>query len=659
MSCAKQWAKRVVGDWRLGLLIVASSSLILLMAQLPFTYTFIAGKERGAFSDQPFLQQVHAAEANDDWGRWRWMRSQSLIDVPGIGQRSVILRFRVVSHRAQRQPDAPPTILQMQSGNGPVVPLTLRLEGARYHVLLPAATLDDGRLNLHLTTESWQNEGDRRGDLGIAIGEAVSLQSVPSSGLVIPPLSLMLAWVISLVLLWVTLRVLAFTPVTTWWLLLPLALGVPWLLLYEAPRLAFGTFWVIQASLIALVSALLSVLLVPPFLRALLWVPPPQLLRWLLLLLVLSFVLKFGARLYPEAMPGDLQLHVNRYSHTVLGQVYILAQHRGLPFPFPNALYIVMAPLTLLPISIHVLFEVLGGLFEATTVLLLYLMVTRATGHARWGVLSAALYALTAGGFMNSWFAFETQIAGQWVTLLLILLLVWHWPQYQQWLLLGGLVMLFIQVFLGHIGQAINTTLVGILLIPLLWWQARTRHEQHGVRWLLLIGLIAGVFVALFYYSAFWGTMMEMLQIAQSGLNNATGRRPIPREETLQVLWYGGLITHFGFFPVLLAVAGALLMLQNQRMRRSLLVWLIWLSFAVSLSQALLPLITLNSITTRWLMFSAWAIAISGALGWLHLWSRGRAARIVTWAMAGYICWLTLSLWAAAMAWRLPPIEPF
>jgi hypothetical protein len=83
------------------------------------------------------------------------------------------------------------------------------------------------------------------------------------------------------------------------------------------------------------------------------------------------------------------------------------------------------------------------------------------------------------------------------------------------------------------------------------------------------------------------------------------------------------------------------------------------MTLAVSVGQAILPLITLSSITTRWLMFSAWAIAVAGALGLAWFWRRGRGARVVTVAMALYVGWLTLVMFIEALALRKPPIEPF
>lgn len=642
------------------LLVLLSLVLAAACMQVPFNYTFIAGKERGPQSDLPFVQGFKAAEASDTIGRWRWSDAQASIVVPAIGQRSSIVGMNIISHRVQWEPYAPPTVLYLTLGQADTISLTLRPAGARYQFYVPAQTMVDGGLHLGLATQSWQNPLDRRGNMGVAIGEQVTIQSIAPQGLVLPSLLLLLCWAVCLFVLWWMLLMLGFSAHLAYWLLLPLAVIFPLLLTLEAPRLGFDPFWYIQLGVISVAAAGLCVQMVPPLLRRLNLLPPSVLLRWLLLLMVLSFALKYSSRLYPESMPGDLQLHVNRYIATVEGEIYIRAQHRGLPFPFPNGLYLLVAPFTLSGLEPHFLFELFDGMFEATTVLLLYLLVAQVSSNMRLGVLAAAIYALTAGGHMVTWFAFATQVGAQWFTVLLVTVLVFCWPRRRDWVTWWIVVMLLAQVFLGHIGQFINLSLVGVLLIVLLWWRSRAQEERAGTLWLLSAGVAAGAFVALFYYTAFWDLILEQVTgVASQGMNEVTGRDPIPRAVTLRVLWEGGLIDHFGFFPVLLAIVPGLGLLASHRLRGSILPPLVWLSFLVSMSQAVLPLITLNSITTRWLMFSAWAIAVAGAWGVPGLWRRGQSGRLVVLLMAGYVCWVTLVVWADAMILRLPPIEPF
>jgi hypothetical protein len=161
------------------------------------------------------------------------------------------------------------------------------------------------------------------------------------------------------------------------------------------------------------------------------------------------------------------------------------------------------------------------------------------------------------------------------------------------------------------------------------------------------------------YYSVRLPQFLAVFQgIAAEGMADFTGKRPIPPEETLRALWQGGLIEHFGFFPVLLAIPGALLLLRGRAGKGALPV-LMLATFISSLSQAVLPFITLSSITTRWLMFSAWIFAVASAPAIVWLWRRGRAGRLAVLAMAGYVLWITAVVWIEAMTMRLPPIEPF
>jgi hypothetical protein len=647
-------------DWRIVLLGGITILLTLLFAQVPFSYAFQAGLERGPQSDLPFLDGFYPPEGGGTPDSFRWTYGpQAVIAVPGIGQRGVIVDLDIVSHRAQWDQSAPPTTLMLQPGDAAPAAITLRREGAHYLLYMPPQALDDGALRMRLGIAPWQKPGDNRDQLGIALGRMLRLTSVSTRGVVLPDLALWLLWPLGLALLWPALRLMGFTPRLTLLLLLPLAVVVPLLTLLDAPRMGFGSLWALQAGALSLLAAALSAWLVPPLLSRLGALPSPAILRWLLLLIVISFALKYGGRLYPDSMPGDIGLHINRYRATVWGQLYIQAQHRGLPFPFPTALYTTLAPLTLTGLDIGFLFQLMAGLFEATTVLLLYLLLARLAGSARLGLLAAATYALTSGGFMITWFAFETHVAAQWCSILLIVVLALRWPHYDDWPTWGLLVLLLGQVFLGHIGLFINTLLLGLLIVPLLWLRASDAAERRGVRWLLGAGLAAGLFALLFYYSGFTGLVLDQLRgVATEGLNGVTERRAIPRATSLWVLWQGGLITHFGFFPVLLVLPGVLLLVAG-RLRRSILPALIGMTLLVSTSQALLPFLTLSSITTRWLMFSAWAIAVACALGVSLLWQRGRSARLIAVIMALYVCWLTIGVWIDAMLLRKPPIEPF
>jgi hypothetical protein len=358
-------------------------------------------------------------------------------------------------------------------------------------------------------------------------------------------------------------------------------------------------------------------------------------------------------------MPGDLQLHINRFTGTILGNIYFRAQHRGLPFPFPNAPYVLIAPLTLTGIPLGRLYEFTAAVFESLSVLVVYLTVTRLS-NMRVGFFAALTYALVAVGHMNTWYSFQTQVATQFYSVLLLAVLTLGWPEYRGWSRWGVAAVLFVMVFLGHIGAFINTAVLGLLIVPVLWWRARSPLERRGALNLLWFGLFSAGFAGLFYYTAFWDMVVTVVGgVATEGLNEVTERNPISRSVFLEALWRDGIILHYGFFPIILAVAGAWMISRDERYRDHLLPPLIWLTFLTAVSQGVLPLITLNSITTRWLTFAGWAICVASAFAFEALWRRGWLGRLGVIGMYGFVFWQTVVVWAEAMFLRGPPPEPF
>src|SRR6266508_3723172 len=506
LGAIRRWQAALL-DWRPAALIGICVALIVLCAQAPFRYSFEVGRGTGPTSDLPFMQGFHEAEGRENHQGFRWSKAQEArIEIPGIGRRGVIADLAIVSHRAQWLPGAPPTVLTLRSGDTTPFSFPLRLQGAHYLIYLPPAALADGALRLNLATDVWQKPGDNRDELGVAIGQRVRIAGAQRDGLLLPDRAMLLAWPAVLVLLWLALRILRFPPPAAFLLLLPLAIGVPLLMLLDAPRLGFGSLWSLQFGLLILLAAIVCAWAIPPLLARLGAHPnmslragpqakphngrdegaPEAILRWLALLVVLSFALKYGGRLYPDSMPGDIQLHVNRYLKTVMGEVYILAKHRGLPFPFPTGSYLLLSPLTLLGLDIRFLLQFSAGLFEATTVLLLYLIVARTLGSPRLGLLAGAIYAVTAAGFMTTWFAFETQVAAQWCSIALLALLALAWPRLDDRRVWWLVVLLLGLVFLGHIGLFINIALLGLLAAPLLWLRAGDAHERRAAGRLLL-----------------------------------------------------------------------------------------------------------------------------------------------------------------------------
>lgn len=691
-------------EWGLALLV----ALLLLgsfgAARLPVRVALDLGADKGPARADAFAHDFYPPETQNG-ASFRWSRAQSSVALPGLGRRALAVELQVLAHRAQFSEPERPTQLTL-SANGRPQTIALRREAARYLVLVPAAWMESGSLDLILTTQPWRAPGDNRPELGVAL-EQMQVRSAATPSGQLPHAPALLAWLGALLACWPALRLAGFAPGAALPLCLPLAL-VPALGFALAPaRLALGSgpLLIGVAWALALLAALHAGL--PPLFRQLQLPAAPGALRWLALLAAVSFALRYGGRVYPGSMHGDLELHWHRYARALSGEVYILAAHRGLPFPFPGALYTLVAPFTLTGITPWAAFEWGMALLEATTPLLLGLIAARCWRSPWAGVVAGAVYAAMAGGFMTTWFAFETHIFAQWATLLLwaALLLCWPRPGEERAGLARGawaaaltlLVVVQSWVYLGHTGFLLNTVTLAAVGVPLLLRRAWRGPYRRAALQVAGAALAGGLVVGALYYSAFLPLIFSQLGgVASVGLLEVTGRRPVEPSETLRAIWEDGILTHYGFFPLPLAVVGLLAPLarrrtegrvpraesapqarhkigsQKQRAAQlsaqpqssalsppSLLWWLLLLTFLVSLGQAVLPLITRSTLTTRYLMFAAWAVALAAAPALLALWRRGRAGRIAVLAMALFVGWGTLMTWAGALLFNIAPPEPF
>lgn len=661
LSLAQTGRAARLGELAAALSLAAIFALLTtLLGQLPQTTSVKLGMERGPTSDKPFIYSFYTSEGDWPDGLFRWTRgSGASITIPGFGRRGALIEFNVLAHRRTRQPAAPPTILTLRPAAAIAAPqIVLRDTPAIYHIYLPPRALPDGRLTLTLDTLEWQPPGDTRDELGIALGGRFTARSV-ADGPVAPDLWLLLGYGTALLLLWAAMRAAGFAAGTAYRLLLPLAAGLPWLLLAGPARFGYGWWWAIEAGAIALLFAIAVRATLPWALAKLRAPAPPDAVRWLTLIMLLAITTKYSVRLFPDAMPGDIQLHLNRFAAMVRGQHYIDAQHRGLPFPFPTGLYLLLAPLTLAGPSARDLFPLVAGIFESVAALLLYAMLAPLPDGKRLGLVAAAVYTLTAGGSMTTWFAFFSHVSTQFFQLVLLLLLLRAWPRYDRPAVFAGLVALVALVALGHIGTLLNLLPFGALLVAALLVLAKTGAQRRAALVLCLAGVVAVLFAAVCLYSVYAGQFVAQLgEIASGKMVELTGKKPVPPLVTLEHYAVDGLWQHFGAIAPLLALPGAWLLWRGPA-RSTILLPLLAASAATSLGQAALPLLTQSSITTRWLMFSAWAIAVGAAPAILWLWDRGRLGRFAVGAAACATCYVTALVLAQAMTMRLPPVEPF
>lgn len=677
---------RVAGATWFLLIWLALAVTLLTIPHLPLTYSFDVGHEEGYGSDLPHVQGFNTAE-RDDSGTYRWTSDVSTIRVPGLGQRTVIVELDFVAVSDQVLAVGPQAIA-VWSGAEQLAVLPVQVTGPTYAVQVPARLLSGGNLELTLRSTTFAPPGDPR-RLGTPL-DAVTVRAAGSAIPTAPAWYTVGSWLLTLGFAWATLQITIGHDHRRAGTLL-LAIGAlliaiaAWL---DPPRWAFGARPALIATALSLVLAL-SLRRLLPALASRLNVPlSGRTLGWLVLIIVVAFGMRYGGRIYPDAMHGDIGFHVNRYNDTVKGLIFIVSDNRGIAFPYPPGPYLLIAPFTLPGLPTATVLEFGAALIDGVSALLIYLIVAGIAARAgltatarrsayvtRIGLIAAAIYVFSAAGFMTTWWSFDTHIYTQFTTLLFITALALSWglqykvayPLAPAWLL-GVLLSL---VFLGHFGFFINTALLLSLLLAVLWLAARRgdAFARAFQRPLLLAFIGAGVFAAVFFYSAYIPIFLSQARIAaEGGLSAVAERAPVTRAYLWRVLWQNGLIVHFGFFPLVLAIVGVWTLGAWPVRRRqpvALLPATRWLTavmlgcYAVSVLFAAIPFLTLATNSTRWLMFSAWAIAICAALAGWRLWQSGRAGKLTVVAMTGFALWNTTLIWLGPMLWRIRPPEPF
>jgi hypothetical protein len=695
-------------DAHLLALAAALALAVLLAAQLPFHYRITIGQADGPGADLPLIQGFNTPET-DSYGPFRWTAGASRVVLAGLGGRA--LDVTIHSHPISAvMAERGPRDWTLLADGRVLATIPVRPQGGSVRVCVPPGPGDDHVLELRSATT--MPPGDTR-ELGVLV-DGISVRAIP--GLAAPPWRALLAALLGLALAWATLRQIGFRAVGAAWVAGPCCALVACAAFLDMPRfalggepalVALGLAWALGCALTLPVRALLGLaaaLLIaglaaqaamrwwgaclllaaldlalaaairPAIARrwhTLAGAPTPPTLRVLALLTVSVFALRYGGKIYPEAMPGDIGFHVNRFGDALRGTVFLLSKNRGVDFPYPPALYILLAPLALVTPDRAVLLQISAALMDAAGPALIYVIARRSTliRDERFALLAAGLYALSGAGFMPTWWNFSTHIFAQFTHLLLVAALVVLWPRlawarHIAWLALAVLAMLQLLVYLGHFGFWLNMGLVtaaGAALLPLAW----TRDRVVGRRLLVLLASAAAAhaLALLLFYSAYAGLFAAQAQSAAAGgLTGVAGRAPVPPAILWQTLC-DGLYAHIGLLPIPLALCAVAATWGRRHGARAdaarPALWLMLITFAIGAAFAALPFLTGSTLSTRWLMFSIWALSIGAAAGAEQLWRRGIAGRVLTVLVVAYPAWLSAAMWLMALAWRVRPPEPF
>ncbi|HEU5090124.1 MAG TPA: hypothetical protein VFT99_21865, partial [Roseiflexaceae bacterium] len=552
-----------------------------------------------------------------------------------------------------------------------VAPLPARLDGARYHVLLPPVAIGVQRPVLDLVSATFRVPGDPR-----ALAWPVSTLVVRPLGAGWPPLISLAAWLGLLALVWITFGL--FQPASgRWrWLIYTLAVAIVLASMLDPARAALAPFPFLAAALNAALLCALSNWRLTGLMNRL-GVPLSSAARgWLLALVFLSCTLRWGAKLYPGAMPGDVLFHANRFAELIGGRVFLEAPHRGVPSPYAPGFYIAVAPLTLLGAARPAILVAVGALLDAISPVAIYALVLlvwhwrpsteAAPALERQALMAAGLYAFAGGGFLVTWWNFSTHTFAQWAYLVLLVAGVAAWRcavfgGRHVFTAIGVLTALQLGVLLGHFSFYLNLVLVGGYTLAVTWLAWR-RARVSRAQWAGLSAtiILAHLLALLLFYSVYVPTLVGQASAVGSGADQAVTSSGAAMVAYLVSIMGDGLTEHFGLFPFALAICGTLILAgQGGRPGRQagcVVAGATW--FVVALFLAL-PLVSGANLATRWLMFAFPVVCAMAPAAAQRLWRRGGAGRVALIVIGLFVVWVSAAIWLGALAWRIRPPEPF
>jgi hypothetical protein len=588
--------------------LVFIASLLLWGAcyQVKSTYTV----DVGGLTDDAYLSDFHAKEKADDQ-TYRWSRGGSVVDLPGVGNQPVKLSIRVTGFR----PDGPPPKISILARRQK---FEIQTESApkTYTLFVDRGDRWEGDFRINISSPTFTPPGDLR-ELGVLLDSvAIEPADYGLRPFVIPPVWTLLSLMVGVGLAYlgalITLRKRALSLA----LLASLAVAVGVLIVIARPELGLLARGLPGLMLWTLAVALLGRLLLD-FLSSQVSGRRIEFARAAGSgAAALAFLLRFGGLKYPQFLTSDLLLHVHYVQGVLRGNIFITGfLPDGPPVPYPPALYVIAAPMSILlgssDESLGLLLKWLISALDATTCLALAWAGIRLLSSVAGG-LGALAYALSPAPF-------ELMSAGNYSNLFAQALL--------NICLLGGVVYVgrknspqrrylvflgigFFLTALGHYGVMLSMlVLMGLFGALTIWTGTRKKETRQSKQVIAAFG--AGVLASvLVFYLYFAREIADQFAALFQRLTGGRGPGDTPlspppaSDETLFQKFGRKLARLSGILPIMAGVGGLFVMDRYPEQARNLIVaWLGAAGFFFLLDQAL-------GDTIRWYYLAAAPISL-------------------------------------------------
>ncbi len=619
-------------------------------------YDHLVGRTRGERVGLPldaaFLGHFHGEETGASY-TFRWSEPEARFVLPGLAKAPLLLRLRL--HGA---PSGPQTTTRLVVQGRPLAEFAVPYPLHYYAFAVDPAAWSGDTLFVDLHSTALAPGGEDTRLLGVALDQLTWIGWRTGWRLSLPPTALFLAGVA--VFLYLGLRRAGLKDAgagfcTLLWGLVPLAgLFVPqmraFVALYSARLfLAAAVSYPVLVLTLAVAGALLRRGPCPPDQRD--W-------RWLAVLFLLSFLLRFGGALSPRYSSHDATFHAHRIEFIQRGDLFFehVSLEAGLRSdPYPGTLYLLLAPLASLVQSGEGLLSFLLAWLGSSEVFLLWflarLLVPRRA--SRWAALFYLVFPIGPAAY---WFGIYANLFAVWATLLVVVAVL---------LVLQGRLgtspllwmPLFTLVFLAHFGNVILWCALSLVWGALLYWRQwprqRVRLRRLAGAWLgaLLISFVVYYSHFLpFFHSVFGGfgaVLQDSPAVAEAGLDRFS--RSLAE---LRVWWRWGFV---GDYAALGLPLGGLGVLASCRRHGRAVLSLLIAVVCVALGFWALSMVAFFFV--RYMLFLLPVAAVGCGRICALFWQRGPAGKVVALILLAYVCAVTLWMWLGLCLFGLPPVH--
>lgn len=614
----------------------------------------------GGKQDAPFVARMYEAEG-DAQQTYRWTREQSRVELEGENLAAPwVLRLRLNGFRPNR-----PVRVAVQV-NGVVVDEFLARDGwDEYEVEgnVPAEA-GSGNTTLYLVNDTFVPQDEIAGStdsrrIGVALD---SVTFVPrKSALVVgtdaywldlgappllPPSVPVLSWAFALALLYGTARGIGLPKRAVNVGAVVAVLGLGLLVAFARPYVGYAAGYFLLLSIGLALCAAACLWLLPRFAARVGLTLAPAERAVLIGIVLLSVGLKWGGEWYPQFRSSDLLFHAHRLEFVAQGNLFFTSE---LPdaarrvVPYPPSLYVALAPLTALTDDYGLLLQLVNPLADALAIVALYFAARQvraadsAVNAAPYALLASFLFAFNPVAFFVYSWGNHTNIFGQAVaTILFAILLARSLDRPSRWLLALWLLVLASTAHLG-VFLSLVVFLPLAALLRLLSRDGTARRDALAIFGLCAVGVVAAT---LLYYGEYSGALVKQTEsfLADFGAGRAAGSGGVTWARVGDVGRYTA--EQFGWALLAVGVLG-IPVIWKQFTAAARGVWSAWVLVGL-----LFALVTLGaSFSTRYTLWAAPALALSGAglLAWL--WERAGAARWAAYAICAFALGQTVWIW--------------